>query len=263
MKKIFTAFVILAFLGSCISDKSDDANDFFSKIVGVWKLNNSNTYEIWERSGSEFYARVIEIICSDTLLKEEIAIEKDEDGIYYSALAIGQNSNEKVRFKMTFLQKNSIQFENKLHDFPHRINYQVLSPYKFQATIAGEVDGVKRIVKFDYTKVADFNELKDLHGNQEQKVEVLMEQLVIVRDSVNEAKLMNAIWEFSRPECTNNPMRLHLGAIDSLNNKVISNLSKAIGDITVTLTLSNENNWRKTIVFKPVAVSNVYLLMRE
>lgn len=140
---------------SCGTMNKPDHQQFFEKLVGEWQLEDMPVVEKWSYVDGQFIASVIVTSGADQMVTEEIEIIENEDGIFYEADVEDQNNGEPVLFKMISSDKNKIIFENKEHDFPQQITYELLNDNKLIATIEGLQDGVSKSMDFNYYRKKD------------------------------------------------------------------------------------------------------------
>jgi hypothetical protein len=75
---------------------------------------------------------------SGDVLYEYLRIEVRVDGIYY----VAKPSNQaEAAFRLIALEGRRAVFENKTHDFPQRIVYQIESDGALRASVGGVNDG--------------------------------------------------------------------------------------------------------------------------
>lgn len=128
--------------------------DFFKKLEGTWKNNNSNQFEKWYYNKGVPRANSFKVTSQkDTVVLERIKILKQKDQLYFVAIVFNQKNEAPVRFKKTIETEESITFENKEHDFPQKIIYRVITPDSINASISGLIDGKEKIIVFPYTRI--------------------------------------------------------------------------------------------------------------
>lgn len=149
IKSICWVFTILI-LSSCGTMNKTDHQQFLEKLIGEWQLEGMPVVEKWTYVDKQFQASVIVTSEADQMVTEEIQIIENEDGVFYEADVEDQNNGEPVLFKMIFSAKNKIIFENKEHDFPQQITYELLDDNKLIATIEGNIDGLPKSMDFNY-----------------------------------------------------------------------------------------------------------------
>jgi len=99
------------------------------------------------------------------------------------------------------------------------------------------------------------------------RIKSLEKELLDAATKEKERDILFKIWEISY---LNPEMGLGLSVIDDQNNQVAANLAKAMGKVTVTITLhsdtgmpSGTDGWFYKIEFIPIDIDNVYILLRE
>lgn len=133
--------------------KMDYNIDDFIKLYfleGEWVMpyKEGELVEKWEKTydkvleGETFYLKD-----NEKLSHENISLRLKDARIYYTAKVKGQNNGEPVPFTLIEIDKNKFIFQNKEHDFPQRITYEIKSYNEFTAIVEGETDkGEKRII---------------------------------------------------------------------------------------------------------------------
>lgn len=148
MRKNYGILFVLIFLFTGIS--YSQIPDGLLPLMGKWvsESNYGNIYEEWELY-SEYKMKGKDYRISDSKgyeILEELTIEQIEDNIYYTAIVSDQNMRKPVRFKLIDMTSNVFIFENKNHDFPQRIIYNIQDTEIITASIEGETpNGFKSI----------------------------------------------------------------------------------------------------------------------
>ncbi len=151
------ALIVLSFNIFKIDHDLEDFEKLYA-LVGEWIMpyKKGELVEKWQKqynkklTGETFY-----INGNDEELQEKIDLVLSDGRIYYSSKVNGQNDGEGVPFALIKIEKNIFIFENKEHDFPQRITYEVKSPNELVASIEGDTnDGFKKIV-YKYRKKLD------------------------------------------------------------------------------------------------------------
>jgi len=151
------ALIVLSFNIFKIDYNIEDFEKLYS-LVGEWTTphKEGELVEIWQKqynkklTGETFY-----IIGNAEESKEKIDLVLSEGRIYYSSKVNGQNEGESVQFTLIKMEKNKFIFENKEHDFPQRIIYELRLPNELIASIEGDtIEGFKKIV-YKYKKKLD------------------------------------------------------------------------------------------------------------
>jgi len=154
MKQIALFIILGGLLSSfCLTDN----HTLFSKLEGVWVMKESGLeiFEEWKSlqsnklSGKSY---IIDIDHTDTIILETISIEDIDNEWFYITTVGDQNDGKAVRFKLISSANDLYIFENKLHDFPQRINYQFIGNDSIAASIEGEVKGEVQKVYFNFKR---------------------------------------------------------------------------------------------------------------
>ncbi len=141
---------------ACSSPEVKEASlskDFFDRLTGKWKHENSTTIEKWEKDGELFKATVYKPFGKESLVTERIRLKEREGEIFYEATVRGQNNEKPVPFKLIESSQDRVVFENKNHDFPQKITYQFISDDVMLATIEGIMNGKTEKMDFKYSRI--------------------------------------------------------------------------------------------------------------
>jgi len=151
------ALIVLSFNIFKIDYNIEDFEKLYS-LVGEWTtpFKKGELVEIWQKqynkklTGETFY-----ISGNEKESQEKIDLVLTDGKIYYSSKVNGENDGEPIPFTLVGFDKNIFIFENKEHDFPQRITYELRSSTEFIASIEGDTnDGFKKIV-YTYKKKLD------------------------------------------------------------------------------------------------------------
>lgn len=120
----------------------------FNWLCTNW-VNHSDTsalfFENWTKINNENYQGVSYIIANkDTVFFESIRLVNTDSGTFYNVTVKNQNEGETVSFKLISHDNHSFVFENKLHDFPQKIGYELTSKDTLKAWIEGSVGGKRK-----------------------------------------------------------------------------------------------------------------------
>jgi hypothetical protein len=143
-----------------------DNKRIFKKLFaleGIWKMTTKKgaICEEWKKAGKNYLQNKAYMIKgSDTLITERVALTRTAGGIFYTSTVEDQNNKQPVSFKMVSASANIFIFENREHDFPKRIVYQLLSADSLHAFIDDGVEGTKKVQHFYYAKQRDYVVLK-------------------------------------------------------------------------------------------------------
>lgn len=133
-------------------------NDFkaLQGLEGLWKMETGRgaIYEEWQvTSTNKLSGRSYRINNSDTIVMERIELYREGNDIVYSPAVSNQNNQQPVPFKLISITDGRYVFENKEHDFPQRIIYQLVSKDAVHARIEGIRNGQERGSDFRYSRV--------------------------------------------------------------------------------------------------------------
>ncbi|MEZ5082030.1 MAG: DUF6265 family protein [Bacteroidales bacterium] len=154
-RRIVLLLIVCPLVFSC-QDTHRLLNENFEKIIvqlpGLWKIDNADYYEEWEKAEQIYEGRSYSIKGNDTVVLELIRIYHETGNIIYEPTVFGQNDGNPIKFELISADSASFTFENKLHDFPQQISYSFLSENKLAAKISGIVDGKEEQISFNFTK---------------------------------------------------------------------------------------------------------------
>jgi hypothetical protein len=152
--------VILFFVSSVFAAKAQSYSDKDFKplysLQGLWKMETGRgpIYEEWNKKDDKKLAgRSYRINNSDTIVMEKIELYISGNEIVYSPTVSDQNNQQPVTFKLISNADGRFVFENKAHDFPQRIIYNLVSNDAVHARIEGVRNGQERGSDFKYSRV--------------------------------------------------------------------------------------------------------------
>jgi hypothetical protein len=128
----------------------------FSKLQGIWMMNDDGfiLFEDWKPLNSNsLIGRSYRIDHADTIILETMTLKYIDTDLYYIPTVIDQNEGKAVKFKLISNANDLYIFENKLHDFPQRINYQFIGNDSISASIEGEAKGEQQKINFNYKRI--------------------------------------------------------------------------------------------------------------
>lgn len=88
----------------------------------------------------------------DTVPQETVVLALNNGRITYASTVANQNNQENVVFTLGSIDNGKYIFENKAHDFPQVISYQLSGGEKLSAAISGKIKNSFREILFDYTR---------------------------------------------------------------------------------------------------------------
>lgn len=116
---------------------AQDVKDF-QWLVGTWKIQDKNSYEVWKDAGHNTLAGIsYKIKNADTVVTEEIKLLRKGNAVYYTPDVAGPQGE--VEFKITSYDADGFVAENPTHDFPKKIRYHRVAKEgeRLEATIEG------------------------------------------------------------------------------------------------------------------------------
>jgi hypothetical protein len=157
---IRTLLLIGSFFGVIVTGYSQpfSENDFkaLQGLEGLWKMETSRgaIYEEWQpKSNNKLTGRSYRINNTDTMVMERIELFHEGNDIIYRPVVSNQNNQQPVTFKLISIADGRYVFENKAHDFPQRVIYQIVSKDVVHARIEGIRNGQERGSDFRYSRV--------------------------------------------------------------------------------------------------------------
>lgn len=156
---ITSGLVNLLVLCCAFSQESAFTQKDFEKLApirGTWfnKRTNGDIYEQWNRkSQTEFSGMSYKLTGKDTLPLEKVNLYLKGKEIVYAPVALGQNDEKQVLFKLKSIDGSRFVFENLKHDFPQRIVYDFKSADSLYAYIEGNVKSQPKRVNYPYRRI--------------------------------------------------------------------------------------------------------------
>jgi hypothetical protein len=149
-------FLIYALLLGISMLQNDSSVKRFSWLIGNWKIDKEDAYEKWEvvndttlgGIGYHFIVEEHDKDETDIIFDESIRLVSRGDKFYYIPAPRNQNAGKEVEFEIVSFTKNSFVAENRNHDFPKRIVYQLEDNTHLHAYIEGN----KKRIDFRFTK---------------------------------------------------------------------------------------------------------------
>ena len=125
---------------------------FFENMVGMWKMEGTDTYEHWEKAAEGFSITVFKVSGIDTTVLESVGVRKWDTGIVYRVTVAGQNQGNAVNFMLKTVSDSMATFANPAHDFPTEISYSLLRNGNLKAVISGPGGADKKRMEFLYSR---------------------------------------------------------------------------------------------------------------
>lgn len=138
------------------NENADSLQSVFKKfewLIGEWSNEAKGQLigEYWTKVNDSLLEGIgFGLKGQDTVFKESLTIVILDGEIYYVPTVSGQNDNQPVLFKVTDVRENYFMSENKNHDFPQIIRYQLEAEGVLLAVIEGKMNGeeTKREFRF-------------------------------------------------------------------------------------------------------------------
>jgi hypothetical protein len=126
------------------------------ELTGLWKMDGKRgaLYEEWHAGGdNQLKGRSYKINNNDTVVLENVIISLQDGSIFYTPVVSDQNNQQPVPFKLISYNNNRYVFENKEHDYPQRVIYELVSAKELLARIEGNKNGKESGSDFKYSRV--------------------------------------------------------------------------------------------------------------
>ena len=150
MKRIVIIILLGIDILSANAQHSASPIDF---LEGLWKVDGSESYEVWERVGDDHLEeKAYKVKGGKQHIAEKLEIKKDNNGYVYYATVFAQNDGETIAFRQNNEVEDTLSFENPDHDFPKKIIYQRVTDDQLFVQVLGE--GNKGF-SFEMTKVIE------------------------------------------------------------------------------------------------------------
>lgn len=125
-------------------------------LTGLWRMDGKRgaLYEEWRVNGdSQLTGRSYKINNNDTMELENVIISLQGKAIFYTPVVHDQNNQQAVPFKLISYNNNRYVFENKEHDYPQRVIYELVFSNELRARIEGNKDGKEMGSDFNYSRI--------------------------------------------------------------------------------------------------------------
>ncbi len=167
MKKYLLFVLLPLLLNSCKNNSetqqsdTETAGEKFEKIdqlqwlLGTWTNESGEEFsqETWSKENeNSFTAFSFTQKGKETVFAETMALEQKGENVLLTVVTVNQNDEKPITFKMVSSEKGLVTFENKEHDFPHRITYSNPVKDSLHAWIEGTVNGEAKKVDFYFKR---------------------------------------------------------------------------------------------------------------
>lgn len=125
----------------------------FEWLEGEWKMSGKEAFEVWQiESDTALIGGAFHLDGKDYVRDERIALIAKNDGFYYIPTVENQNGGMPVEFKIISQNGKGFLAENKLHNFPQQIGYELTGTDSLHAYISGNLRGKQKQIDFYYTR---------------------------------------------------------------------------------------------------------------
>ena len=125
-------------------------------VIGTWKMETKRgmIYESWQKiNDSTLKGSSYKLNGQDTIILEQVELVIRNGKIMYIPSVTDQNKNQPVVFKLANLENGTYTFENKKHDFPQRIIYNLPKNNTLHAWIEGDINGQFKKSDYNFVKL--------------------------------------------------------------------------------------------------------------
>lgn len=105
-----------------------EKKDSLGILTESWTTLDDSTY-----IGTSYYI----LNSNDTVHFEKIQLMEDKNMLIYTATVRGENNNKPISFRMIEDKDSLLVFENKKHDYPQKIRYELEIDNSILATVSG------------------------------------------------------------------------------------------------------------------------------
>ena len=123
---------------------------------GAWTLTNKRgvLHEVWHVKAADHLTGVSFLVSGkDTIPQETLVLQLRNGNITYEPTFLFQNGGLPVVFTLISAENGLFIFENKAHDFPQRIGYQIPKDSLLNAYIEGPTPSGMKKIPFPYKRI--------------------------------------------------------------------------------------------------------------
>jgi hypothetical protein len=144
MKVIF-CFAFLLLILAC----QQPINTQLDFLLGTWKVEGREQYEVWEKGGKEeLKGHGFKMKSQQKHITETLVIRKQHEQWVYEATVPDQNEGKSIAFVLKVEGDSLYSFENPRHDFPQKIQYRILDARRLEVMVSADSQGFSyRLVK--------------------------------------------------------------------------------------------------------------------
>ena len=158
MLSILTALGLLLSLTQKIAAQNETATDIsingFEFLIGKWEADfgKFKYYEEWQKENNRFSGQGYRIKEGQIFNGEKLLLINIHGYISYIA-TVGKQ--QPILFALTESSENKYVFENKEHDFPQRIIYNVIGENNIKVSVEGDLKGKTAKDEYNMTRITE------------------------------------------------------------------------------------------------------------
>jgi Domain of unknown function (DUF6265) len=152
---LFISGIISSFTHAQQNKYSEKDFGSLHSLAGTWKMETPRgpMFERWVMADShKLVGKSYKMKNADTIVLEKLELAFVKGAIFYTSVVSDQNNQRPIPFKLVSAGDNKFIFENKSHDYPQRIIYQLVSTDSVHARIEGTKNGKEMGSDFFYTR---------------------------------------------------------------------------------------------------------------
>jgi len=139
--------------------------EVLNRIIGTWQVEGEQLFEEWSLSAdSSYFATSYSLKNDEKIILESIRLVREKDNIFYEATVLDQNEGKPVRFKLVSLTANKMVFFNPEHDFPKKIEYEILGDHHMMATVSDGKGGKGKSFNIKFERVMKQKKVTGIGG---------------------------------------------------------------------------------------------------
>jgi hypothetical protein len=107
-------------------------------LEGTWQVEGKQQYEKWELRDNELIGKGYQLKDGNENIFENLAIKLIDGKLVYQATVINQNQGATINFPLNESNSDYYSFENQVHDFPKKIQYQKINEIRIKVNVLGD-----------------------------------------------------------------------------------------------------------------------------
>lgn len=124
-------------------------------LAGSWKMVTQKGFlmEHWYiKDDSTMHNKSYRVTGTDTFPQETVQLKIRNSNISYISTVADQNNQQPVIFTLVKMELGKYIFENKNHDFPQQISYELNDKNILHASISGIINEKYKEIIFNYKR---------------------------------------------------------------------------------------------------------------